>query len=74
MGDGFDQRFVFAPARAGDGAGGGVESLADDMAALGDVDDDFGGAQGLGVVVGRGDDDRRRRRAGCDGRGWCCRR
>ncbi len=58
MGDGFDQRLVFAPARAGDGAGGGVQCLAYALTALGDVDDNFGGAESLRVVAGGGDGDR----------------
>ena len=40
----FDQRFVFAPACAGDGARGRIECLANRLAPLGDVYNDFGAA------------------------------
>jgi hypothetical protein len=42
MNDGLDERLVFAPARAGDGARGRIERLADGMAALGYVNDNEG--------------------------------
>ncbi len=59
MEDGIDERLVFAPARAGDGARGLVEGLADFLFSLGDVDDDVGRAQCFGVGRRLVDDDRR---------------
>ncbi len=54
-----DERLVFAPARAGDGASGLVEGLADGLAALCRINDDEGFAQHFGVVLRSANHDRR---------------
>ncbi len=59
MDDSLDERLIFTPARAGNGAGRGVESLADRMPALGHIGDDKCLAQRFGVVCSLVDDHRR---------------
>ena len=59
MGDGFDQRLIFAPARAGNGAGGFIESFANFLAPRGNIDLNKYAAQFFGVVLWCIDDDRR---------------
>ena len=56
--DGVEQRLVFAPARAGNGAGGGVESLANRVLALGGGGGDEVLRKRVGVVRGLVDFDR----------------